>query len=118
MRERVRVGHLGGRDERPDGAERVGRLAARPLAVGELEVARRDVVRDDVARDGLERVLLRDVLDGRADHDAELGLVVALRRRPTGSRSASPGPIRDVVNLAKKSGAAGSSTPCSSAWSL
>ena len=30
----------------------------------------------------------------------------------------SPGPISEVVNLAKRSGAAGRSTPCSSAWSL
>ena len=52
--ERVRIGDLRSRDERPDGAERVRRLAARPLAVGELEVARGDVVRDDVAGDGLE----------------------------------------------------------------
>ena len=58
IRERVRVGDLGARHERADGAERVGRLAARPLAVGELEVAGRDVVRDDVAAHRLERVLL------------------------------------------------------------
>src|SRR6478736_5630819 len=77
-RERVRVGHLGARDERADGAERVGRLAARPLAVGELEVASRDVICDEVAAHGFERVLLGDVLDRLADHDAELGLVVAL----------------------------------------
>ena len=77
--ERVRIADVGGRDERADRAERVRRLAARPLAVAELEVARGDVVRDDVAGDRLERVLLRDALHGRADHDAELGLVVALR---------------------------------------
>ena len=29
----------------------------------------------------------------------------------------SPGPISEVVYFAKKSGAFGSSTPCSSAWS-
>ena len=45
---------------RPDGAEGVGRLAARPLAVGELQVARADVVDADVAADVVERVALGD----------------------------------------------------------
>ena len=77
--QRVRIRDIGGSDERPDRAERVGRLAARPLPVCELQVARRDVVGDDIAAYRLERVLLRDVLHRRADHDPELGLVVALR---------------------------------------
>src|SRR5215218_1422685 len=44
------------RDEpRADRAEGVGRLAARPLAVGELQVAGADVVEADVALDVIQR---------------------------------------------------------------
>ena len=64
--ERLRVGDLGGRDEpRPDRAERVERLAAHPLAVGELEIAAGDVVHADVARHGVERVLDGDAARAR-----------------------------------------------------
>ena len=78
-RERVRVADLRRGHERPDRAERVRGLAARPLPVGELEIPSRDVVCAEVTAYGLERVLLRHVLARRADDDAELRLVVAFR---------------------------------------
>ena len=75
----LRVVDLLARHEpRADRAEGVGRLAARPLAVGELQVARADVVDADVAADVVERVALGDAAAGAADDDAELGLVVDL----------------------------------------
>ncbi len=114
-RERVRIGDLVTRRHRADGAERVRRLAARPLSVRELKVARAHVVRAEVAAHRLERVLLRDALDtsSRSRRRARP------RSRPS-SRSAgmtidSPGPISDDGHFAKRSGSLGSSAPCSSA---
>ena len=82
----LRVGDLvRGDHERPRRREAVERLAARPLRFGVLDVARGDVVDHGVAPDVRERVLGRDILRGRADDHAELGLVVdglAERSRP------------------------------------
>jgi hypothetical protein len=44
------------------------------------KVTLRDVVANAVARDDVERVLLRQVLAGRADHDRDFALVVELGR--------------------------------------
>ena len=101
----------------PTGQNGVGRLPARPLPVRELEVARADVVRAEVSAHRLERVLLRHALDSRADHDAELGLVVGLRHDRRDRRSPRPGRSATIGHFAKRSGSAGSSAPCSSAWS-
>ena len=55
--ERLGVGHLvGGRDPRPEGAERVAALGPRPLRLGPLAVARGDVVHHRVPEDVRERV--------------------------------------------------------------
>ena len=116
-RQRLRIGNLARRHELADRQEGVERLAAHPLAVGELEVAPGDVVRDDVALDEVERVVDRDAARATADHDAELGLVVDLLARSRGSGSARRSPISVFGHLAKSSGRSGSATPCSSAWS-
>ena len=77
----LRIGDLVGGDEhRAHRAERVERLAARPLTVAELEVARRDVVEAGVAEDVIEGVGLADATSRPADDDGELGLVVDLCR--------------------------------------
>src|SRR6202035_716699 len=51
-------------------------LAGRPLRPCPLPVARRGVVEHDVARYHVKRLVRRDVAATRADHDAELPLVV------------------------------------------
>ena len=80
--ERLRVRDLvGGHERRAHRAERVERLAARPLAVAELDVARRHVVEARVAEDVVEGVRLRHPARGRPDDDGQLGLVVDLRRQ-------------------------------------
>jgi hypothetical protein len=81
-REIVRVGDLVGRhDPRPEGAERVDRLAEAEHArahLTALDVARRDVVEDHVAADVVRGLLRREPFAGPLEDDRELELVVEL----------------------------------------
>ena len=105
--ERMRIGDLVARRHLANGAEGVGGLPARPLPVRELQVARAHVVRAEVSAHRLERVFLRHALDSRADHDAELGLVVGLghdRRDDDRLARADQGrrPLREEERLRRK----------------
>src|SRR5579863_3080384 len=66
----------GGDDLRADGHGAVEVLPRRPLAPGPLPVPHRRVVQDGEPGDRVERLAGRDVPPARADHDAELALVV------------------------------------------
>src|SRR5262249_61701505 len=78
----VRVAELvWGDDPRPEGAERVDRLAEREDAgthLAALDVARGDVVEDHVASDVVARLLRPEPLPRLADDHGQLQLVVEL----------------------------------------
>src|SRR5690606_25683399 len=69
-----------GDDAGADGAERVERLAAAPLAAAflDLPVASADVVGAGIAKDIVQGPLAGDVLAALADDDGEFALVVHL----------------------------------------
>ena len=79
--EHLRVGNLVGGDKPgPNRAERVVALALVPLRGLHLEGALGDVVHHAIAGDVGERLVLRDMARGGADHDAEFALPVELGR--------------------------------------